>query len=129
MARKRSPRVESLVHAALASLLDTEINDPRVTLVTITGVEVTPDHDVVTAYFAPLDPSLVSGSRGRGDHVPDPAQVADGLASASGRLRSLLVRRVALKTVPELRFRPDPTSTGSARVESLLRELRDPGDG
>jgi ribosome-binding factor A len=124
MARKRNPRVESLVRSALADLIDTEINDPRVRLVTITAVEVTPDHDVVTAYYAALDPTVVSGSRHGGDRVPDPDQVAAGLASASGRLRALLVQRVAMRTVPELRFRPDPSSTTSARVESLLRELR-----
>jgi ribosome-binding factor A len=124
MARKRNPRIESLVRSALADLIDTEINDPRVRLVTITDVEVTPDHDVVTAYYAALDPTLVSGARRGGERVPEPAQVADGLASASGRLRALLVRRVDLRTVPELRFRPDPSSTASARVESLLRDLR-----
>lgn len=128
MARKRNPRTESLVRSAIADLIETEVNDPRVRFVTVTEVEVTPDHDVATVYYTTLDPDLVAADPRRtgGDQLPTAGQVVDGLASATPRLRSLLVERVRLRAVPDLRFVPDPVAEHSTRVESLLRELRAP---
>jgi ribosome-binding factor A len=125
VARKRNPRVASLVRSALADLLDTEIQDPRVRFVTLTEVDVTPDHELATVYYTMLDPSIVSGDPRRtgGDHLPDPDEVAEGLESVTPRLRSLLGRRVSLRTTPELRFRPDPVADTAGRVEELLRRM------
>lgn len=125
MARKRNPRVASLVRSAIADLLETEIQDPRVSFITITEVDVTPDHDVATIYYTTLDPDIVSRDprRSGGDVLPTADEVADGLASASPRLRGLLARRVPLRTTPELRFRPDPVADTASRVDELLRGL------
>ena len=126
MARKRNPRIESLVKSAIADLIETELNDPRIAFVTVTDVEVTPDHDVVTVHYTSLDPELVSGDPRRtgGDRVPDADQIADGLASAAPRLRALLVKRVEMRMIPEIRFRRDPTSVQSAKIDQMLRDLR-----
>jgi len=126
VARKRNPRIESLVKSAIADLIETELNDPRVAFVTVTDVEVTPDHDVVTVHYTSLDPELVSGDPRRtgGDRVPDADQIADGLASAAPRLRALLVKRVEMRMIPEIRFRRDPTSVQSAKIDQMLRDLR-----
>lgn len=127
MARKRNPRTASQVRSALAELLDTEVQDPRVRFVTLTEVDVTPDHEVATIYYTTLDPSIVSRDPQRtgGDTVPDPDEVAEGLASVTPRLRSLLSRRVQLRVTPELRFRPDPVADTANRVDDLLRRLSD----
>jgi len=126
VARKRNPRIESLVKSAIADLIETELNDPRVAFVTVTDVEVTPDHDVVTVHYTSLDPELVSGDPRRtgGDRVPDADQIADGLASAAPRLRALLVKRVEMRMIPDVRFRRDPTSVQSAKIDQMLRDLR-----
>ncbi len=126
MARKRNPRIDSLVRSALADLIETEISDPRLTFVTITDVEVTPDHDFATVYYTSLEPDVVASGRHSGDRVVDAEQVAAGLDSAASRLRSLLIRRVELRAAPELRFRRDPTVEHSTRIESLLRDLDRP---
>jgi len=125
VARKRNPRTDSMVRSALADLLDTEIQDPRVSFVTLTEVDVTPDHEVATIFYTTLDPSIVSRDPRRtgGDQVPDPADVAEGLVSAAPRLRSLLGSRVQLRTTPELRFKPDPVADTAGRVDELLRRL------
>ncbi len=130
MARKRNPRTASLVRSALADLLETEIQDPRVRFVTLTEVDVTPDHEVATAYYTTLDPSIVSRDprRSGGDQLPDPEDVAAGLESVTPRLRTLLARRVPLRTTPELRFRPDPVAGTATRVEELLRGLEQASD-
>ncbi|MFP4311192.1 MAG: ribosome-binding factor A [Nitriliruptoraceae bacterium] len=135
MARKRNPRIDEQVRAAVADLLQTELTDPRLTFVTITEADVTPDHDVATIYYSTLDPGVLSRDPRRtgGDRIAAPADVAEALEAAAGRLRGPVARRVGLRTTPELRFRPDPVAEQAARVEDLLRgiETRDvpPGTG
>jgi ribosome-binding factor A len=125
VARKRNPRTDRQVRSVLAELLETEVADPRLTLVSITEVDVTPDHEVATVYYSTLDPALVTRDHRRtgGDRLPAAHEVEEGLAAASPRLRSMLARRLRLRVTPELRFRPDPVVEQAARVESLLREL------
>jgi ribosome-binding factor A len=125
MARKRNPRTDANVRSALADLLESEIQDPRVSFVTLTEVDVTPDHEVATVYYTTLDPGIVSRDPARtgGDRLPSAEDVADGLASVTPRLRSLLSSRVQLRTTPELRFTPDPVADTAGRVDELLRRL------
>ena len=137
MARKRNPRVDEQVRAAVADLLQTEIADPRLTFVTITEADVTPDHDVATVYYSTLDPGVLGGDprrRSRGDRIATSEEVAEALVAVAGRLRGPMARRAGLRITPELRFEPDPVVEQSARVEELLRglETRDevpPGTG
>ena len=129
MARKRNPRTDRVVHQALAELLETEIADPRLSLVTITEVMVTPDHEHATVWYSMLDPDIVSRDPRRtgGDRLPEPHEVAEGLDAATPALRSLLGQRARLRNVPELRFAPDPVIEQANRVEELLRGLDGPG--
>jgi len=130
VARKRNPRTDRLVRDALADLLASEVADPRLALVSITEVDVTPDHDVATIYYLNVDPSLVSRDprRSGGDRPRSVEEVQAGFEAATPRLRSMLGSRVRLRTTPELRFRPDPVAEQAGRVESLLREMRPPED-
>lgn len=130
MARKRNPRVDEQVRAAVADLLQTELSDPRLVFVTITEADVTPDHDVATVYYSTLDPKVLSRDPQRtgGDRIADPAEVSAALESAAGRLRGLVARRAGLRVTPELRFRPDPVAEQAARVEDLLRGLETRGE-
>jgi ribosome-binding factor A len=139
MARKRNPRVDRDVRAAIAEALGTEVADPRLALVTITEVDVTPDHEVATVYYSTLDPDLMSS--GRRSSGPRPAradQVAAALETAAPMLRGIVGRRVKLRVTPELRFRPDPVVEQVEAVERLLRDVgrgpqdsagREPEDG
>ncbi|MFW5934076.1 MAG: ribosome-binding factor A [Actinomycetota bacterium] len=125
MARRRNPRVDKRVQTALADLIETEVADPRLALITITEADVTPDHEVATVYYSTLDPSVVSRDPRRtgGDRIPDAEEVAAGLAAAKPRLQGMLARRAGLRTTPDLRFEPDPVVAQAARVEQLLRGL------
>ena len=125
MARKRNPRVDKQVRAAIADLIETEISDPRLAFVSITDVDVTPDHEVATVHYSTLEPGLVSRDPRRtgGDRVPRAEEVADGLRAAAPRLRSLLGRRVGLRVTPELRFVVDPVVSQASRIEELLRRI------
>jgi ribosome-binding factor A len=127
MARRRNPRVDRDVRAALADVLATEVSDPRLALVTLTDVEVTPDHEVATVSWTTVDPGIVApGRRGGGPALPPrPDQVAAALESAAPLLRGALGRRLRLRSTPELRFRPDPVAAQAAAVERVLRARRE----
>lgn len=130
MARKRNPRVDEQVRAAVADLLQTEIADPRLTFVTITEADVTPDHDVATVYYSTLDPSVLSRDprRSGGDRIADADEAAEALIAVAGRLRGPVARRVGLRITPELRFVPDPVADQAARVDELLRGIESRGE-
>lgn len=76
--------------AALALILLTEVSDPRLDLVTVTEVEVSKDRSIANVY--------VTAAANRY------AEVSAGLASAKGRLRSLLGAQLDWRVTPELRF-------------------------
>lgn len=108
MAQRRYPRtarLDEVVLEVLASELE-RLDDPRLDLVTLTGVDVANDLSHATVWFA-----------ARRD--PDGAGVA--LAAAAPRLRGIVGRQVRMKQVPRLDFRADPAIETGARVEELLR--------
>ncbi len=124
MARRGSPRVARDVRAAIADALGTIVSDPRLALVTITEVEVTPDHEHATVYWSTPDPGLLSDDRRRSGPRPSRSdEVAVALEAASPLLRGAVGRRVRLRVTPELRFRPDPVAEQVELVERLLRDV------
>jgi ribosome-binding factor A len=104
----RTLRVNEVVRESLADELE-RLSDPRLTMVTITGVEVSPDLRHASVYYAAL-----------GRH--DPATQA-ALRSAAPHLRAVLGREVRLKYLPELHFREDPAIERGQRIEEILRSL------
>lgn len=127
-----SRKLDTLVQETLARIIEREIADPRLSLVTITGVDVSPDAGYATVYYSMIDPGLVSRDPRQtgGDRLPEPEEVADGFDSAGSRIRSLLGERLSTRRTPELRFEPDPVPEQASRVEALLRSIRaDGGEG
>jgi len=124
MARRGSPRVARDVRAAIADALGTIVSDPRLALVTITEVELTPDHEHATIYWSTPDPGLLSDDRRRNGPRPSRTdEVAAALDAATPLLRGAVGRRVKLRVTPELRFRPDPVAEQVELVERLLRDV------
>jgi ribosome-binding factor A len=104
----RSLRVNEVVRETLADHLE-RMEDPRLELVTITGVDVSPDLRHATVFYAAL---------GRHD-----AEIAEALEAAAKPLRAALGREVRLKYLPALHFREDPAIEAGERVEQILRDL------
>jgi ribosome-binding factor A len=104
----RTLRVNEVVRESLADELE-RLSDPRLVMVTITGVEVSPDLRHASVFYAAL---------GRHD---DATQTA--LRSAAPHLRAVLGREVRLKYLPELHFREDPAIERGQRIEEILRNL------
>ncbi len=106
----RTLRVNEVVHECLADELE-RLSDPRLSLVTVTGVEVSPDLRHATVFYAAL-----------GRHEPD---TVAALRSAAPHLRAVLGQEVRLKYVPKLHFREDPAIEQGQRIEEILRGLHD----
>ena len=124
--KKRNPRLDNTVREAVADLLETEFNDPRLRLVTITEVQVSQDAKEALVFYSTLDPDIVSdGGRGSdGDRVHEPHEVAAALESARPRLQALIAKRVKMRNTPVLRFEADPVRDHADRIEELLRQVR-----
>ena len=119
----RTARVNEVVREALADELE-RLSDPRLGLVTITGVDVSPDLRHASVYYSSL---RTSGRRGEEPvtGTADEARAAtrDALRSAAPHLRAELGRQVRLKYLPELDFREDPSVAEGERVEEIIRQL------
>ena len=106
----RSSRVAEQVQRELAELIRLELKDPRVGLVTLTGVELTPDYAHAKVFYTTLaDPSA------RQD-------IDTGLRRASGFLRRELGRRIRIHTLPELHFVFDESVERGDRLSRLIDE-------
>ncbi len=117
MSGHRTDRVGALLQAALSEVLLRGVKDPRVGMVTVTGVKLSPDLKHGTVYVATL-----------GDAAAYASTLA-GLASARPYLQSQVGRRLGLRFTPELRFEIDPSIEAAALLEDLLRAARSQGGG
>lgn len=123
---KGNPRLDQIVREAVARIVEDDLEDPRLTLVTITDAHVTTDQKHATIFWSRVDDDLVTGQSEDqgGDRLPSEDEAAAGLDAATGRIRSLLGKRTSLRRVPELRFRKDEVAANAAHVEALLRDVR-----
>jgi ribosome-binding factor A len=111
MGRKYQRRVSELIHVRLSNLLERKVKDPRLHLVTITDVEVSPDASRADVYF-----SAPGGDESR-------EEVQEGLESAAGWLRHELGQHLRLRHTPELIFHYDRSVERGERISSILEEL------
>jgi ribosome-binding factor A len=113
MARKtgRAQKVGDQIQRELSEIVRRELRDPRVGMITLTAVEVSPDCAHATVYFTCLDAS----------HVPE---ATEGLRRAAGFLRSQLARRIKLYVTPELRFAYDESIERGARLSQLIDSVQ-----
>ena len=110
MAREfpRSRRIAEQVQRELSDIIRLELKDPRVGMITITDVEVTPDNAHARVYFTRL------GEASRID------EAAAGLQHAAGYLRSQLAQRLKVRVVPQLHFEYDASVERGIRVSQLI---------
>ena len=102
----RGFRVADQIQRDLAELIARELKDPRVGMVTLNSVEVTPDYAHAKVFF-----SLLTG---------DPQETEDALNHAAGHLRNGLFKRLHIHTVPTLHFIFDRTTEHAADMNALI---------
>jgi ribosome-binding factor A len=102
----RGFRVADQIQRDLAELIARGLKDPRVGMVTLNAVEVTPDYAHAKVFF-----SVLTGN---------PEETADGLNAAAGFLRNGLFKRLHIHTVPTLHFVFDRTTERAADMNALI---------
>jgi ribosome-binding factor A len=108
----RAQKLGDLIQRELSELLQRELRDPRVGMVTITSVDVSPDFSHAKVFYTTLNP----------EHVPEAGK---GLQRAAGFLRSQLAKRIKLYTTPELRFEYDESVERGDRLSRLIDSTRE----
>lgn len=115
MKSRRLERVAEELRAEIARVLREEVADPRVALVTVLRVDVSPD----------LRNALVFWSRIERKDGPEIQSIEAGLASAAGFVRRRLAQELPLKRMPAFSFRYDAAIETGDRTLALLREISD----
>jgi ribosome-binding factor A len=110
--KRRPDQVAETVRQVIADLLLTELRDPRIGFVTVTGVHVTNDLSVATVRVS------VMGEPAERDAA------LQGLESAAGFLRGRVGKALTTRVVPELRFELDRGLEHAARINQILGELK-----
>jgi len=106
---QRSDRVAEQVRRDLAELIQKELKDPRVGMISLTSVELTPDYAHAKIYFTTLHP----------EHLDE---IQTGLKRAAGFLRRELGKRIHIHTLPELHFVHDASVSRGADLTDLINK-------
>ncbi|PXX47494.1 30S ribosome-binding factor RbfA [Undibacterium pigrum] len=107
----RGLRVADQIQKDLAEIIWSELKDPRVGMITLTEVQLTPDYAHAKVYFTTL--------------VDDPVAVkntVDALVKASGFLRNQLGLRLRIHTLPQLHFVHDTSTIRGMAMSKLIDE-------
>ena len=125
-----SPRVQRVadqIQRELATLIQMEVNDPRVGMVSVTGVEVSRDIAHAKVFVTVLN-TLTDDSQINESTLSEPGDLdkleikenIDALNKAAGFLRSLLAKRLSTRSVPKLRFYYDGSIARGQQLSSLI---------
>lgn len=106
---QRGLRVADQIQKDLSELIAFELKDPRVGMVTLTEVQLTPDYAHAKVYFTLLKDS------------PDAVrETTEGLSKAAGFLRNQLGKRLHIHTLPQLHFIHDTSTVRGMQMSALI---------
>jgi ribosome-binding factor A len=103
----RPQRLGDLIQRELSELIRQEVRDPRVGMLTITSVDVSPDMSHAKVFFTVLQKDKLQ-------------ETLQGLSRSAGFLRSQLARRIKMYTTPELRFAYDESVERGDQLSRLI---------
>jgi len=107
----RQQRVAGTIFEELTIMLAGELQDPRISLVTVTDVRVSKDLRNVRVFVSHDDESVTR------------RELLQALRSATPYVRTQLAKRLALRAAPELIFSYDDAPEQAARVDAILRQI------
>lgn len=96
----------------ISSIIQNELNDPRLGFITINRVEITKDLSYAKVYFSVLADAKKT------------AKVEKGLLSAAGYIRKLLSDRIKIRLSPELIFKLDKSTEYSIHIDEEIERLK-----
>ena len=106
----RRDRIAEQIRRELAEVIRTELRDPRVGMISLTDVQVSPDYAHAKIFFSSLAGSDTLES------------VQEGLEKAAGFLRSELGKRISIHMTPQLHFVFDESLERGAQLSKLISE-------
>ena len=116
MTTTRTARVSRQIQQELSDVIERELKDPRVGMITLTGVQMTPDLHTARVFFSRL------GS------AEEREESRRALEHAAGFLRRELGARLRLRYLPELRFFVDDSLDVSERISRILERDQEADD-
>jgi len=116
MSNRRGARIASAVQQEVSRLLLTEVKDPRIGIISVTGVTMNDDLSVAHIQYLPLG--------GLGDRKA----IQEGLKSAARLMRGTVGRALGIRHSPELRFEIDRNLEYSLHMNDVLSNLPKPAD-
>ena len=105
----RMLKVNSILREVIAEEVE-RLNDSRLEMVSITGVDTSPNLRRATVYIDVLG-------------IGDSSDAIDALRRASSRLQAAIAGQVRMKFTPTLEFEVDPGVIGGERIDAILRSL------
>ena len=106
----RTERVNEQIQRELAGIIQTELKDPRIKLVTLTSVDISPDFAQAKIFFTSLEQS------------DSPKETIKALTQAAGFLRRELSRRMTIRVIPQLHFFYDKSVERGVQLSQLIDE-------
>jgi ribosome-binding factor A len=107
----RVERIQEQVREEVSQMLQTEVRDPGVGLVTVTRAKVTPDLSLARIYW-----TIIGDDNER-------KKTQKALERASGFVRHLLAERMSLRRSPEVKFIFDQSVGAQDRIEQIIQEI------
>jgi ribosome-binding factor A len=111
MAKVRVGRVGEQIKKEISHIIQSELKDPRIGFITVTGVDVTNDFSQAKIYMSVLG------------NDEQKEETLKALSRSTGFIRSELGKRIRLRKVPELFFKFDASIEYGSRIEQLLNQI------
>ncbi|MGB2600876.1 MAG: 30S ribosome-binding factor RbfA [Candidatus Omnitrophota bacterium] len=106
-------RLQKMVEREISVILQEDIEDPRVSHVTITRVEMTRDLRLAKVFYVTDSEEFTS------------EEVAKGLKSSGGFVRKELAERITLKYIPRILFREDKETKREESMDRLFSKIEE----
>ena len=113
---ERNARLEGEIRSVLSDLLRSEVNDPRLTNVTVSSIRLSADRSKARVYYSVI-----------GDAERE-REAGDGFSAAAPFMRRQLGQRMRLRVVPSLEFFRDTSYEYGDRMERLFDRLSSQND-
>lgn len=108
---KRTSRVGETLRDALVEVFRRDLKDERLTMLSVTGIDVSPDLHLARVFVSGLNEEQTK-------------QIVKDLNAQRGRVRHFLGQRIRLRVTPDLDFRYDETPSRAGRIEELLADIK-----
>jgi ribosome-binding factor A len=111
---KRSQRIADRIRKEVADILHRQVGDPRIAMITLTGVKVSDDLRNAKIYFVEMGQETCK------------TETQEALKKACGFVRRELGKRLQIRYVPEITFMVDESFAYGSHIDRLIKEIQQP---